>query len=187
MKKSTTVRAVATLGVAAAALAIAVPASAATVYNSPFYHFVGLAPVFAFAPGDTGQFSSYTLTSGESTDALDFSFDLTPSSGNVLQQLQASLRSGSQSIAFDLYSGTPGSGTFLGASSPTITGPSLDSNLAPGDYYLQIVTNPPVGSLISGALSVTAVPEPATWAMLLAGFAFVGYAVRRRRTAISFA
>ncbi|GEM_PF-979365 len=32
-----------------------------------------------------------------------------------------------------------------------------------------------------------AVPEPASWAMLIAGFALVGASMRRRRTAISFA
>jgi hypothetical protein len=32
------------------------------------------------------------------------------------------------------------------------------------------------------SLSIVAVPEPATWAMLLTGFAFAGAALRRRRT-----
>ena len=33
-------------------------------------------------------------------------------------------------------------------------------------------------------ISLTAVPEPATWAMMLAGFAMVGAALRRRSTAV---
>jgi hypothetical protein len=32
---------------------------------------------------------------------------------------------------------------------------------------------------------VTAVPEPETWAMLIAGFGFVGFAARRRRTLVA--
>jgi len=36
-------------------------------------------------------------------------------------------------------------------------------------------------------VSMTAVPEPATWALLIAGFALVGISMRRRRTTISFA
>ncbi|MGH7016703.1 MAG: FxDxF family PEP-CTERM protein [Caulobacteraceae bacterium] len=171
---------------AAAVMSVGAPAAAATIFDTPFYHLVGTTPTYTFAPGDTGQISAYTLTSGEYADVLDFSFDLTPSNGNVLQQLQASLKSGSQAISFDLYSGMPGSGTLVGASA-TMTGPSFDANLTPGVYYLQIVTNPPAESLISGALNVTAVPEPATWALLLAGFGLVGYAIRRRRVLARFA
>lgn len=37
------------------------------------------------------------------------------------------------------------------------------------------------GSLYSGNLSATAVPEPATWAMMLVGFGAVGFGMRRRR------
>jgi hypothetical protein len=33
----------------------------------------------------------------------------------------------------------------------------------------------------TGNLSADAVPEPATWAMMLAGFGLVGFAMRRRR------
>ncbi len=32
-----------------------------------------------------------------------------------------------------------------------------------------------------------AVPEPATWAMMIGGFALAGAAMRRRKTAVSFA
>ena len=38
---------------------------------------------------------------------------------------------------------------------------------------------PPIAAL--DGVSVTAVPEPATWALMLAGFGMVGFAVRRRR------
>ena len=34
-------------------------------------------------------------------------------------------------------------------------------------------------------LGVAAIPEPATWAMLIAGFGLVGFAARRRRTALT--
>ncbi|MFX9665008.1 FxDxF family PEP-CTERM protein [Acinetobacter baumannii] len=36
-------------------------------------------------------------------------------------------------------------------------------------------------ALVSGALSVTPVPEPETYALLLAGLGLIGAAARRRR------
>jgi hypothetical protein len=36
-------------------------------------------------------------------------------------------------------------------------------------------------SIYSGNLSATSVPEPATWAMMLAGFGLIGFAMRRQR------
>jgi len=36
-------------------------------------------------------------------------------------------------------------------------------------------------------VTAAAVPEPATWALMLAGFGMVGYALRRRRAAVAFA
>ena len=43
----------------------------------------------------------------------------------------------------------------------------------------------PPFSLLDG-VSMTSVPEPSTWAMMLVGFGLLGYAsFRRRRTAIS--
>jgi hypothetical protein len=41
------------------------------------------------------------------------------------------------------------------------------------------------GGIVLDNISVTAVPEPATWAMLITGFGMVGYGLRRRRTAVA--
>lgn len=38
-----------------------------------------------------------------------------------------------------------------------------------------------------GGILFSAVPEPATWAMMIAGFGLVGSALRRRKTAVAFA
>ena len=38
-----------------------------------------------------------------------------------------------------------------------------------------------------GTLNAAAVPEAATWAMMLAGFGMVGFAMRARKSAVSFA
>ena len=37
----------------------------------------------------------------------------------------------------------------------------------------------------NGTLTIAAVPEPTSWAMLIAGFGLTGAAMRRRRTALA--
>jgi hypothetical protein len=54
---------------------------------------------------------------------------------------------------------------------------------AAGNYYLQVtgVANGTSGGIYTGAISVTAVPEPETYAMMLAGLAALGFLARRRQ------
>lgn len=95
--------------------------------------------------------------------------------------------------AISLYSaganGSPGGGddTFLasavGADSGTLSitfGPT-----AAGRYYLDVFgrTDGTLGGLYSGSISVTAVPEPESYAMLLAGLGVMGaIAIRRNKS-----
>ncbi|MGH6988095.1 MAG: PEPxxWA-CTERM sorting domain-containing protein [Caulobacteraceae bacterium] len=67
------------------------------------------------------------------------------------------------------------------AETSSVTG---NFSLPAGDFTVDYVEANGSPSILEFA---TSVPEPATWAMLLAGFAFVGYAMRRRRTSVSFA
>lgn len=68
-------------------------------------------------------------------------------------------------------------------------------NLQQGDVFSFGVNNAGTyfydGTGISGTITgVSAVPEAATWAMMLAGFAMIGFAVRRRpsiKTAVTYA
>jgi hypothetical protein len=62
---------------------------------------------------------------------------------------------------------------------------ALENALVAGETYLNIhTTNFPNGE-IRGFLS--AVPEPATWTMMLLGFAGLGFAFRQSRRKVSFA
>ncbi len=52
-----------------------------------------------------------------------------------------------------------------------------------GNYYLSVggVAKGTEGGIYNGAISVTAVPEPETYAMMLAGLVAVGFLARRRQ------
>lgn len=52
-----------------------------------------------------------------------------------------------------------------------------------GNYYLAVggVATGPSGGIYNGAISVTAVPEPETLAMMLAGLGALGFLARRRQ------
>ena len=52
-----------------------------------------------------------------------------------------------------------------------------------GNYYLNVtgIGNGEAGGIYTGAISVSAVPEPETYAMMLAGLGAVGFLAARRR------
>ena len=58
---------------------------------------------------------------------------------------------------------------------------ALLNGLEDGDAYLNIHTTAFPGGEIRGFLQVAAVPEPSTWAMIILGFAGVGFMAYRRR------
>jgi hypothetical protein len=58
---------------------------------------------------------------------------------------------------------------------------ALLKGLEDGDAYLNIHTTAFPAGEIRGFLQVAAVPEPSTWAMIISGFAGVGFMAYRRR------
>jgi hypothetical protein len=56
------------------------------------------------------------------------------------------------------------------------------SNVDAGDYRVAFAGTTPAGGVATGNLTfqLIPVPEPATWAMMLVGFAGIGFAMRRR-------
>jgi len=68
---------------------------------------------------------------------------------------------------------------------------SASLNLAAGNYVFRFAETDNQSNFTAGLDNVSviggAVPEPASWAMMLGGFGLVGGAMRRRRTAVRFA
>ena len=58
----------------------------------------------------------------------------------------------------------------------------VSNGIASGGNRIQFATGPVYGSVYGGIISVTAVPEPASWAMLLSGFGLTGAIIRRRQS-----
>ena len=88
------------------------------------------------------------------------------------------------------------SGAGLPGGSVTFDGPSALDNLityalgpvtleANTSYVVTLNGNAPIGTSFQGTLNWNAVPEPATWAMMLIGFGAIGASIRRRRTRVA--
>jgi len=110
-----------------------------------------------------------TLTGGVATQTPSFSgFPL-------------GVTSGSYDHTFDLTLASSWNGAFITANGGTPAGAeaAFATALAEGRTYLNIHTSAFPGGEIRGFLA-PAVPESATWALLLLGFGFAGAALRRR-------
>jgi hypothetical protein len=90
-------------------------------------------------------------------------------------------------MTFDLTNMNSYNPAFITAHGGTVAGAeaALETALVMGETYINIHTTGNPGGEIRGFLA--AVPEPSTWAMMLIGFAGLGFAFRRSRRKVSFA
>jgi hypothetical protein len=91
-------------------------------------------------------------------------------------------------LSISLFSGVPNTGSSLEtALASTIVAGTQFGGLAPltitpGSYYVEIAGTVNGGtSHYGGSFSISAVPEPSTWAMMILGFVGVGFMAYRRR------
>jgi hypothetical protein len=89
-------------------------------------------------------------------------------------------------VAFDYFPSLTTAGTFVAPEGfvPAL-GSTFSSSLAPQQNAFGAL-NTRTYSINATAESVAAVPEPATWALMILGFGIVGAALRRRRTRVRF-
>ena len=165
---------------AAAALSLALVASSAQA-----------ATVITMAiPG--GPFSANNSFGGlpvlqlKKADTYNFTFTLVPPiDGNTDTQVEAQVETkagGSpEPIRFDLYSGTPSGSHSLKGTSPLEVSSFLALDLAPGNYFIQIKPSYiTANNEVDSGTVITAVPEPAGWALMIVGVAAIGGALRAR-------
>lgn len=93
---------------------------------------------------------------------------------------------GSIFASFDLTDISTYAGGFLAANGGTAEGAraALLAGLTSGGAYFNIHNQPFPGGQIRGQIE-GAIPEPASWALMIAGFGLVGGALRRRTAAVA--
>lgn len=128
----------------------------------------------------TGAFSDAQIPAGLFEDTIDFT---TPSVGTAdVGVLYFKVLSGITDLTAS-FNGTAinlvnvGGGLFAGGVSKSV-GPGLQSIVVAG-------TSTGGGSYSGNVTFSAAVPELATWLMMIAGVGFTGFAMRRRKTAYS--
>jgi hypothetical protein len=161
----------------------ATSASAALIIVTPGTTTTG---PFSDAPGN--NFTGFTPIELNNQNTYDWAFSLVaPISGSVgAVQIQAQAQASAipENITFDLYAGTPGvAGAVFQGSSSTGTNAELTFTPSVGPYYIEVtpayIKQGGNNEGFSGTLMI-AVPEPATWALMLVGFGGMGAALRRR-------
>jgi hypothetical protein len=172
--------------VAAAVLVGAVSNASANVYYTGSGTWDTFAPTTAFsAGGESWSFSfdlANPLSSNPTSSILDFHYSL----NGHLTNLSATSIQFYPSAAGGMFNLTLSSGDEIGFFNK-IGAPAIDigstGHLVTGQWAVDLLAAGPNGSDVQGAGVVTAVPEPSTWAMMILGFAAVGFFAYRRRTA----
>lgn len=186
--------------------ALAVSASILPLQVQAATVFSGEGDGFIIPFGPSTQTSTINLTDSGRVDSVIFSFDWFGHTD--ASDLTATVTH--NGVTAILFSGVTGKRVLDGSYSFTETAPTLLNSVVgsviidpgtykltytlpgstfigqgiAGDWTLSISDNDrlDVGGLTSWSVSgVAAVPEPATWAMMILGFGFVGTALRRRK------
>jgi hypothetical protein len=164
--------------VGAAALAIASSASAAVVTVGATSG-IDSTSTNNGATQSTVTWTTNTFPAGDFTGWIEFTND-TAGLYQVLVGTSTPLAN-ITSISLDgTGGGAPHLGSIVGSAAALTLGPI--SPVDAGAYRVTFGGNTPTDGVVTGNLTfqLIPVPEPATWAMMLVGFAGIGMAMRRR-------
>ena len=145
------------------------------------------------APGFTGEFGLFaTGVSGVAAAPGSTPFLAVPSASVTSGTAVYTSNSFITSFSFDW--GTPDSYNALSFTGLNGTTAPILGNLAPGRYTYTFSAADQIKSVNFSSsnrafeidnVSVTAVPEPATWGLMIGGFLMVGFAARRRNGVVA--
>ncbi|HEV2596658.1 MAG TPA: PEPxxWA-CTERM sorting domain-containing protein [Sphingomicrobium sp.] len=165
---------------AASLCAVATPALADTVPAA--------APPMAAAGDYSFSYSAGTYT-GSGTLTVDGSGNITGISGTANGNNIVGLSSyaSADNLLYDGSNGTSAWLDYSGLSFSTLANTFGIGNTGGGDYGVTDMASNPAGTCCGShpaqlnISAIAAVPEPATWAMMLIGFGGMGFAMRGRR------
>lgn len=140
----------------------------------------------------TPQTGSATVGTGSFSDWLNFTVGASyPVVGGAVYDIPVSFTFNSivttlyniNNLTVALYNGTDGAGGVHTAAGASGDYQPFSALLSPGTYALKIdgTGAGPAGGMYGWAAVAQPVPEPETWAMLLAGLGAVGFMTRRRK------
>jgi hypothetical protein len=172
------------LASAALATLVAAPAFATTQVTVLSASPITVPPTAVFSPsvttvdGNTDLFYEFELGSAMTLSAASFTNSAVPGSAFAFSSVT-------------VYKNTSGYGANGGSQvfTPYTSGQQLTANLMAGKYTIDVKGTATGTSTVGSSFVFTtpAVPEAATWAMMLVGFGGIGGALRSSRRKVSFA
>jgi len=162
------------LTMASAANATITVDASSMVYSGPSSNDGGVTTTIGYTEANLSKPTFHEWL--EFTNTLDGLYSVTLSTSSLPVNFTSAVRTnGITNYALSLV-GNQGPNEFWG----------LDTTFIPaGQYTLNIYGNNSNTGSLGGSITITeAVPEPATWAMMLIGFGAIGWQLRRRRSPV---
>lgn len=168
-----------------------VAAACALLWGAAFHAQASTYNLGTVSTGAPLSFNAAVTSAGPFSDIFTFTLPAALSTGFSLLNFPVGSLFNSMLTSATLFRNTDGvlfnaDDTMVRSGVVTPTGISFTNGAsAAGTYYLNVtgISTGSQGGLYNGAISVAAVPEPETYAMLLAGLGVMGFIARRRNNA----